>query len=281
MNNRKILKTLYKNKLATVGLLIVFTLVVLSVFAPAIAPHDPIEQDYSSTLLPPLSENHSLGTDALGRDILSRTIYGTRYALLIGVAVVSIEVLIGMLLGLTAGFYGGVIDNILMRLNDVMLAIPTIVLALAIAGALGGGITNMIIAIGVSGWREFARLARGTTLSIKEYTYIESARSIGASNLRIIARHIMPNLVGPVIVFVSLYIPFAILWSAALSFLGLGAQPPLPEWGAIIAGGRDYLATAWWIATFPGLAIMVTVLGFNFLGDGLRDALDPRLRGEN
>jgi len=280
MNNKKVLQTLYQNKLAMAGLLIVTILVVCAAFAPLIAPHDPVEQDYSSTLLPPLSKNHVLGTDALGRDILSRIIYGTRYALLIGVAVVSIEVFIGMLLGLTAGFYGGFIDNILMRLYDVMLAIPTIVLALAIAGALGGGIINMIIAIGVSGWREFARLARGTTLSIKENTYVESARSIGASDFRIIVKHILPNLLGPVIVFVSLYIPFAILWAAALSFLGLGAQPPLPEWGAIISGGRDYLSTAWWIATFPGLAIMFTVLGFNFLGDGLRDALDPRLRGE-
>jgi len=217
-----------------------------------------------------------MGTDDLGRDILSRILYGSRYALLIGVAVVLLELAIGASLGFVAGYFGGKIDTIIMRVVDMVLAIPTLILAIAIAGAFGGGLWVMILAIAVAGWGEFSRLVRAQVLSLKELTYVEAVRALGAGNVRIIFRHILPNSMGPVLVYTTLYMPTAILWSAALSFLGLGAQPPTPEWGSIIADGRSFISYAWWIATFPGLAIMLTTLGFNFVGDGLRDALDPR-----
>ena len=264
-----------RNRLAVFGFIIVVIVIVNALFAPLIAPHNPTRQNYDALLQPP-SGNHLMGTDPLGRDIFSRVVFGARYALLIGVAVVAIEAGIGLLLGLIGGFYGGLVDATIMRIVDAVLSIPVIILALAIAGALGGGLLNMIIAIGVAGWSRFARLVRGSVLSVKEQPYVEAARSVGANDPEILLRHILPNLVGPIIVYSSLYVPTAILWSAALSFLGLGAQPPTPEWGAIIADGRDYLSMAWWIATFPGSVLMFTVLGFNFLGDGLRDALDPK-----
>lgn len=264
-----------RNRLAVFGFIIVVAVILNALFAPLIAPYNPTKQNYNALLEPP-SSSHLMGTDPLGRDIFSRVVFGARYALLIGVAVVTIEAGIGLLLGLIGGFYGGLVDAMIMRLVDAILSIPVIILALAIAGALGGGLINMIIAIGIAGWSRFARLVRGSVLSVKEQPYIEAARSLGANDPEIIFRHILPNLIGPIIVYSSLYVPTAILWSAALSFLGMGAQPPTPEWGAIIADGRDYLSMAWWIATFPGVALMFTVLGFNFLGDGLRDALDPK-----
>lgn len=272
-----IVRRFKRNRLALIGAGVVILVIITAIFAPFIAPHDPIEQNYNIISNPP-SIRYPMGTDPLGRGVFSRVVYGTRYALLIGIAVVAIEAGFGLTLGFTGGFYGGIVDTVIMRLVDAVLSIPVIVLALAIAGALGGGLLNMIIAIGVAGWSQFARLVRGSVLSIKEESYVEAAKAIGSNDFRIILRHILPNTIGPVIVYSTLYIPTAILWSAALSFLGLGAQPPTPEWGAIIADGRDYLGMAWWIATFPGLALMLTVLGFNLLGDGLRDALDPKLR---
>lgn len=272
------LKRLKRHKLAVAGFILIILLILVAIFAPFISPYDPLRQNYGALLLSP-SAKHPLGTDDLGRDMLSRIIYGTRYALLIGVVIVMIETAIGVTLGLIAGYYGGIVDAAIMRFVDIMLSLPVLVLALAIAGALGGGLLNVILAIGVVGWVMFTRLLRGEVLSARASVYVEAARVIGASNIRILASHILPNTIAPIIVLATLSIPDAILTSAALSFLGIGAQPPTPEWGLILSSGRSYLSTAWWIATFPGLAIMLTVLGFNFLGDGLRDALDPKLRG--
>jgi peptide/nickel transport system permease protein len=258
-----------------VGGMVVFAVGLAALLAGIVTPYDPTGIDVQALLAPPGS-HHLFGTDELGRDIFSRIIHGARYALLIGVAVVLIEAAIGVALGTMAGYFGGWLDTLLMRLVDIMLAIPTLVLALAIAGALGGGLWNMILAIGVTGWREFARLIRGHVLMLRSSPYIEAARALGAGNLRIMARHVLPNALGTVIVYTTLEMPGALLWAASLSFLGLGAQPPTPEWGAMISEGRGFIGQAWWLSTFPGFAIMMTVLGFNFLGDGLRDLLDPR-----
>lgn len=264
-----------RNRLAVVGLAIVVAVILVAILAPWLAPYDPLKQNYDDLLQPP-SKAHPMGTDALGRDLFSRVIYGSRYALMIGVAVVLLELAVGASLGFVAGYFGGPLDSVIMRLVDMVLAIPTLVLAMAIAGAFGGGLWVMIVAIAVAGWGQFARLVRAQVLALKEVAFVEAARALGASHLRIILRHLLPNSMGPVLVYTTLYIPAAILWSASLSFLGLGAQPPTPEWGAIIADGRGFISFAWWISTFPGLAIMLTTLGFNFLGDGLRDALDPK-----
>ncbi|MDQ7844645.1 MAG: ABC transporter permease [Armatimonadota bacterium] len=257
------------------GFILVLAVALVALLAEAIAPQDPTLLNMDALLAPP-GPNHLFGTDELGRDIFSRVVHGTRYALLIGVAVVLIEALIGIVLGATAAYFGGWADAVLMRVVDVMLAVPTLVLALAIAGVLGGGLGNMILAIGVTGWREFARLIRGQVLVIRTATYVEAARALGAGDLRVLARHVLPNALGTAIVYTTLEMPAALLWAASLSFLGLGAQPPTPEWGAMVAEGRGFIGQAWWVSTFPGLAIMITVLGFNFLGDGLRDLLDPR-----
>lgn len=265
-----------RNKLALFGAVIILFIILTAIFAPLLAPYDPTLQNYDSLLEAPSFE-HPFGTDDLGRDLLSRVIYGARYTLLVGIGVVIIVAALGSVLGFLAGYYGGKVDTVIMRLVDVMLAIPALVLALAIAGALGGGIWNVIIAIGAVGWTQFARLVRGEVLKLRESEYIQAARALGASDFKIISKHIAPNMMAPVIVYITLYIPSAILWAASLSFLGLGVQPPYPEWGALIANGRSYISFAWWIATIPGFAIMLTVLGFNFLGDGLRDALDPKM----
>jgi peptide/nickel transport system permease protein len=272
---RGALRRIRKDKGAVAGTGIIVILVFLAALGRFISPYDPNEQNYDDMLSPP-SLSHPLGTDQYGRDIATRIIYGCRYALLIGVAVVGIHFAVGVSLGLLAGYYGGFVETIIMRLVDVMLAIPSVVLAVAIAGFLGGGIQNVIIAVGAVGWRAYTRLVRAEVLSAKEAVFVEAARAIGCGDLRIILRHIMPYTMAPVIAYTSLGIATAILWSAALSFLGMGAQPPTPEWGAMLADGREYMQDAWWIATFPGLAIMVTVLGFNFFGDALRNALDPK-----
>lgn len=275
--SKRIYTRFKRNRLAVAGAVIVLIVIFTAIFTPWLAPYDPLKQDYNSLLMPP-SWKHPCGTDDLGRDIFSRIVFGTRYTLMIGVGVVFLVALIGSVFGFIAAYYGGKVDTLIMRLVDVLLAVPALVLALAIAGALGGGVTNVIIAIGAVGWTEFARLVRGEVLSIKQSEYIQAARALGASDFRIIVRHLAPNMIAPVVIYTTLYIPSAILWAAALSFLGLGVQPPLPEWGAMIADGRGYLNFAWWIATLPGVAIMLTVLGFNFLGDGLRDALDPKMK---
>jgi len=270
-------RRLKKNKLAMIGLGIVLTLILVAIFAPWIAPYDPTEPDLTSSLAPP-SKEHPFGTDRLGRDVFSRVIYGSRIALVVGVLIVAVQAMIGVPLGLLAGYYGGTIDNVIMRIVDILLSIPSLVLALAIASALGPGLYNVIIAFGVIGWTRFARLVRAEVLSIREKEYIEAAKATGERDVAILIKHILPNVMPTIIVIATLTMPSALILASALSFLGLGAQPPTPDWGAILAEGRVYLRQAPWISTFPGLAIMFTVLGLNFLGDGLRDALDPRLR---
>jgi peptide/nickel transport system permease protein len=269
-------RRLKRDKAAMAGCVIIAGLLALAIFAPLTTPYDPLKQSYDELLLPP-SFAHPLGTDQYGRDLLTRIIFGCRYALLIGVGVMTIQFVVGVTLGLIAGYYGGYIDSIIMRMTDVMLAIPSVVLAVVIAGFLGGGIQNVIIAVGAIGWRAYVRLVRAEVLSAKEETFVESARAIGCGDLRIVLRHILPYTLSPVIAYTSLSVAAAILWAAALSFLGLGAQPPTPEWGAMLADGREFMMDAWWIATFPGIAIMITVLGFNFFGDALRNALDPKM----
>jgi len=271
------LRRMRRDKAALAGTGIILLLCLMAATAPFVTPYDPFKQDFEVMLQAP-SLDHPLGTDRYGRDVLTRIVYGCRYALIIGVAVVAIQLMVGMTLGLVAGFYGGWLETLIMRFTDVMLSIPSVVLAVAIAGFLGGGVQNVIIAVGAIGWRAYTRLVRAAVLSAKEETFVESARAVGCGDLRIVLRHILPYTLAPVIAYTSLAVAGAILWAAALSFLGLGAQPPTPEWGAMLADGREDMMDAWWIATFPGLAIMVTVLGFNFFGDALRNALDPKMK---
>lgn len=273
------LQQLKKNKIAIIGLIIIISLAFIALFAPFIAPHDPIEQNLDKRLLSPSGE-YPMGTDDLGRCLLSRIIYGARVSLQLGVIVVGIITVIGVTLGLISGYYGGIVDEIIMRLVDVVLAFPGIILALAVAGALGPGLFNVMLALAMVGWTGLARVVRSSVLSVKEKEFVESARALGCSDLHIMTRHILPNVMAPVIVLATLDMAFIILAAAGLSFLGLGAQPPTPEWGSMLNNGRAFMRTAPHLTTFPGLAIMVAVLAFNFLGDGLRDALDPRQQRE-
>lgn len=268
-----------ENRLNLIGLFFVSLVVLSAVFAPAIAPEGPNEQDLFNRLEPPSAE-HPMGTDDLGRDILSRLLYGARISLRIAVVVVAITLVIGTAVGVVAGYAGGWVDEGLMRLVDILLAFPGILLALVIAGILGPSLTNIMIALAVVGWTQYARIIRGSVLSVKEEEFVKSAQLMGVSRTRIVLRHIIPNVVTPVIVLATMDMAYVILGTAGLSFLGLGAQPPTPEWGTMLSQGRNYVDTAWWVVNFPGLAIMITVLGFNLLGDGLRDVLDPRDVGD-
>jgi len=273
------IQQLKKNKIAIIGLIIIISLAFIALFAPFIAPHDPIEQNLDKRLLTPCRE-YPMGTDDLGRCLLSRIIYGARVSLQLSVIVVGIITVIGVTLGLISGYYGGIVDEIIMRLVDVVLAFPGIILALAVAGALGPGLFNVMLALAMVGWTGLARVVRGSVLSVKQKEFVESARALGCSDLHIMTRHILPNVMAPVIVLATLDMAFIILAAAGLSFLGLGAQPPTPEWGSMLNNGRAFMRTAPHLTTFPGLAIMVAVLAFNFLGDGLRDVLDPRQQRE-
>lgn len=264
------------NPLSLFGLAILALLVALAVFGPLVAPHDPLRQVLSDRLLPPGSASHLLGTDQLGRDILSRLIYGARITLSIAVLVVLVVVPIGLLIGTTAGFFGGWIDNVLMRVTDIALAFPKIVLALAFAAALGPGVMNAVIAISITAWPAYARLARAETLRLVQADFIHVARLQGASRARLLLRYIVPLCSSSVIVRATLDMAGIILTVAGLGFLGLGAQPPSPEWGFMVASGRNVLLEAWWVATIPGCAILAVSLAFNLLGDGLRDVFDPR-----
>jgi peptide/nickel transport system permease protein len=252
-------------------------LLLVAIFAPYIAPYEPNEQNILFRYQAP-SAKHWLGTDEMGRDILSRIIYGSRISLQVGLISISLALLVGVILGLMAGYYGGFIDMLVMRLMDIMLAFPAILLAIAIVAILGPQLQNAMIAIAIINIPRFARVIRSSTLSIKESEYIKAARALGAKDIRIITRHLFPNALAPLIVQTTLSIATAILEAAALSFLGLGAQPPSPEWGAMLTDARSALQKAPWVATFPGLAIIFGVLGFNLLGDGLRDALDPKMK---
>ena len=271
---------LKSNRLAMLGVYIVLILALLAIFAPVLAPYDPLEGigGLRGARLEAPSWTHLLGTDDLSRDILSRILYGSRLTLLVVVLVAVIATPVGLAVGTTAGYFGGWIDVVLMRITDVFMAFPRLVLALAFASALGPGIENAIIAIAITSWPPYARLARAETLTIRDTDYINAARLQGASSFRILWGHITPLCLSSAIVRVTLDMAGIILIAAGLGFLGLGAQPPQPEWGAMIAGGRRFIIDQWWVATMPGLAIFVVALGFNLLGDGLRDVLDPKAR---
>jgi peptide/nickel transport system permease protein len=273
---KKIFKV-FKNKAALAGFLIILFFVFIAIFADLIAPYDPYEQSLYDRLQPP-SGKHLFGTDDLGRDILSRIIYGARISLAIGIISVALALGVGASAGLVSAYYGGIIDTLLMRLFDVMLAFPTILLAIAIMAALGPDLKNAMIAVGIVNIPTFARIVRASALVIKEQEYVMAAQALGQSSFKIIFRHILPNIVGPITVQASLSYGGSILSAAGLGFLGMGAQPPTPEWGAMLSQARSFIISAPWTVTFPGIAIFLSVLGFNILGDGLRDFLDPRLR---
>jgi peptide/nickel transport system permease protein len=268
-------RDLLRSQGVVIGGTIFLLLVLVAIFAPVIAPENPIEQNYGATLRPP-SREHLMGTDNFGRDIFSRVVFGTRISLRVGLISVGIAAAIGIPLGLVAGYYGGLIDSVAMRLVDVMLAFPGILLAFVIVAVLGSSLTNLMIAIGIGSIPGFARLIRGQVLATRALSYVEAARVIGARDPRIVGRHILPNVASPIIVYGTLKVATAILAGASLSFLGLGVQRPTPEWGVMLADGRNFLQQQWWIAAFPGLAIMVTTLAINLLGDGIRDLHDPR-----
>lgn len=268
------------NWLAMVGLGIVLALVLVAVFADVIAPYDPVIGGDLRTerFLRPMTDGHLMGTDDLSRDIFSRIVHGSRLTLMVVVLVAVIATPIGLLVGTTAGYFGGLVDTVLMRLTDIFLAFPRLILALAFVAALGPGIENAIIAIAITSWPPYARLARAETLTIRNSDYINAARLQGASSARILWGHITPLCLSSVIIRVTLDMAGIILTAAGLGFLGLGAQPPQPEWGAMIAAGRRFIIDQWWVATMPGIAIFIVSLGFNLLGDGLRDVLDPKAR---
>jgi peptide/nickel transport system permease protein len=268
---------LRRDRAAMAGLIVVLLVTLLAILAPVVAPYDPIKINSSATLQPPSLE-HWLGTDHLGRDILSRILYGGQVSLRIGLISVGISLTFGLTLGLLAGYYGRWVDMLIMRLMDVLLAFPNILLALAIIAILGPGLTNVMIAVGISYIPHYTRVVRSSVLGIKSATYVESARVAGCSDARLIVRHILPNAVSSVIVVSTLGVATSILVAAALSFLGLGVQPPTPEWGSMVSAGRDYLRNNWWVSTLPGVTIMITVLAINVFGDGLREALDPKLK---
>ena len=272
--------TFRSNWLAMVGLGIVLALIVVAVLANVIAPYDPVIGGDLRTarFLPPLTGDHLLGTDDLARDIFSRIVHGSRLTLMVVVLVAVIATPIGLLVGTTSGYFGGWVDTVLMRITDIFLAFPRLILALAFVAALGPGIENAIIAIAITSWPPYARLARAETLTIRDSDYINAARLQGASSARILWGHVTPLCLSSVIIRVTLDMAGIILTAAGLGFLGLGAQPPQPEWGAMIAAGRRFLIDQWWVATMPGIAIFIVSLGFNLLGDGLRDVLDPKAR---
>jgi peptide/nickel transport system permease protein len=276
------LKRLARRRTAIFGLGVVVVVLLAALFAPWLTPFDPLEQDINQRLKEPgwqtaAGRIHMLGTDHLGRDILARVIFGSRIALVVGVSAVLISGVLGMAIGLVAGYFGGKVDDFFMRLADIQLAFPFILLAIAVIGVLGPNLRNIIIVIGVSSWVVYARVVRGEVLSIREREFVQAAIALGSRDGRVLVRHVLPNAFTPWLVVATLDMARVIVIESALSFLGLGVQPPTPTWGGMLADGRVYLSTAWWLATFPGLAILVTVLGINLLGDGLRDTLDPRL----
>lgn len=278
---KKWTRLLLRSKTGTVGLIIVFLVFLIAILAPVLSPHDPAAINAANMLQPPFwmeggSTANLLGTDNLGRDILSRILYGSQISLLVGITSVVVAGIIGVTIGLIAGYYGGFIDNVLMRLVDSFLAIPTILFALVILSVFGPSVITLIFVLGATNWVNYARLVRGEVLTIKERDFVRAAHSIGVKGNKIITRHLLPNVISSFIVISTLSVATTIILEASLSFLGLGVQPPTVSWGSILSDGRDYLATSWWLATFPGIAITITVLGIIFLGDWLRDVLDPR-----
>ena len=270
-------RRLVKSRGATSGGVIFGLFVFTALAAPLLTPYDPIRLNVVESLEPP-SARHWLGTDQFGRDVLARVIYGARVSMAMGVVAVTISVVLGLALGLVSGYYCGTVDLLVMRLVDVMLAFPGILLALVIIAVLGPNLGSAMIAVGVSGMPLFVRVVRSSTLTVRALQYVEAAQAAGSSDARVLVRHVLPNVLTPVIVLVTLGIPAAIVAGAALSFLGLGVKPPTPDWGEMLSKGRAFMGTAWWLSTFPGLAIAAIVLAINRFGDGLRDALDPRLK---
>lgn len=272
-----VIRRFRRNRNAVGGAVLLTILVAAAILAPALVPYPPTKP-YPRVALEPPSRLHWMGTDEIGRDILSRVLAGARISLQVGLAASAITLVLGVAFGLVAGYRGGWVDASIMRSVDVMLAMPTLLFALAIVAALGASLINVVLAVGVAGIPRFTRLMRGCVLSAKQNVYVEAAHAVGCGGVRIAVRHILPNVYGPALVLATLNVGVAVLTAAALSFLGMGAQPPTPEWGLILARGREYLRTAWWISTFPGLAIVVTVLAVNMVGDGLQDTLNPQFR---
>lgn len=266
-----------RNRLALAGAIVVLSLFLISMAAPIVAPYDPSDIDVKQILMEP-SKAHLLGTDQLGRDVLSRMIWGSRISLKVGLVAVGIGTFIGIAFGAVSGYYGGWIDNVMMRFVDIMLCFPAFFLILAVIAFLEPSIWNIMIVIGITGWMGIARLVRAEFLSLKEREFVLSAKALGASDMRIIFRHILPNAMAPILVSATLGVAGAILTESALSFLGIGVQPPTPSWGNILTAGKDNIEIAWWLSLYPGLAILITVLGYNLLGEGIRDSLDPRLK---
>lgn len=280
---RRILRDLLRNRAALTGLGILVLVAGAAILAPLVSPHDPLLQEVSSRLKPPGwavegGPRYLLGTDQLGRDILSRLIYGARISLIIGLSAVLLAGSLGTLMGLVAGYRGGRVDDLCMRLTDTMLAMPFILLALAVIAVLGSSLRNIIIVLGATSWVSYARVVRAEVLTLRTREFVSAAQALGGGGPRIVFRHLLPNVLTPVIVIATLEVARMIILESALSFLGLGVQPPTPTWGGMLADGRAYLSTAWWFATVPGLCIMLSVLGINLLGDWLRDVLDPRLQ---
>jgi peptide/nickel transport system permease protein len=270
-------KRFRKNGLALVGALIVIFLFIIALMAPVISPYDPGQINIKRVLQEPTAE-HIFGTDSLGRDVLSRMIWGSRISLLVGFVAVGIATLIGIFLGALAGYYGRWVDNLIMRFVDIMLCFPTFFLILAVIALLEPNIWNIMIIIGITGWMGVARLVRAEFLSLKERDFTVAEKALGAKDFRVIFKHILPNALAPILVSATLGVAGAILTESALSFLGIGVQPPTPSWGNILTAGKDNIEIAWWLSLYPGLAILITVLGYNLLGEGIRDAIDPRLK---
>lgn len=278
-------RLLWKSKVGTIGLLIIIAIVFVAVFAGALAPHDPVATNISKRLLPPVwlengSSDYLLGTDNLGRDVLSRIIYGTQISLIVGIFSVMLSGAIGCVLGLISGYFGGWIDAIIMRTVDAFLAIPSMLLMLIITFVMGPSLGTLIFTLGITNWVKYARIIRGEVLSMKERDFVKASHTVGASNARIIFTHILPNVTSSLIVVSTISVAAAIISEASLSFLGLGVQPPTVSWGGMLSDGRQYMATSWWVATFPGIAITITVLGIIFLGDWVRDVLDPKIKAK-
>ncbi|NJE60709.1 nickel transporter permease [Thermococcus sp. 21S7] len=280
MRKEETVKILLRNKLSLIGLAIIAGLILMAILAPVLAPYPDQalgEPNLQERLQPP-SRTHLFGTDHMGRDILSRVIYGARTSLLMGFSVVALALLIGVPLGLMAGYFSGKTDLVIMRITDIFLAFPPLLLALLIATSLGRGMTNAIVALAISWWPWYTRLARGMAISVKERPYVEASKAMGISDWKIMLRHVLPNSLSPIIVQATMDMGSAILEAAALSFLGLGVQPPTPDWGLMVSEGKDYFLNYWWYPVFPGLAIFITVMAFNLLGDAVREVIDPRLR---
>lgn len=273
----RFLRAFLRHKGAVIGATLLTLMVLSALLAPVIAPYDPTEQHQTASLVRP-SKDYPLGTDVLGRDVLSRLLWGGRQSLRVGLLAVAIGAVVGTSLGLLAGFYEGLLGNAIMRLVDLLLALPGILLALTIVAAIGPSLENLNIAVGISAIPGYVRIVNGSVLSLKTRSYLEAAQALGARDLRLILRHVLPNILAPVLVLSTLGLGNAILVAASLSFLGLGVQPPTPEWGAMLSQGREFIYGYWWIATFPGIAILLSVIAINLLGEGLRDLVDPRLR---